>query len=128
MKVRFLHNRKTFVINTEQTFIGLSWQHAAPSFSLPNRIGKNKGERARKQQTRQSQNADVRSTDASAPQTFSTSGKESTLWDGPSYLRLFDRLSDTRCSITVSFPFFFPLQMFSFIHEGYLSARCVLLS
>lgn len=29
MKVRFLHNRKTSVINTVQIFIGLSWQSTA---------------------------------------------------------------------------------------------------
>lgn len=44
MKVRFLHNRKTSVINTEQIFIGLSWQYAASSFPLLNQSWKLQGQ------------------------------------------------------------------------------------
>lgn len=52
MKVRFLHNRKTSVINTVQTFIGPSWQYAASS--LPFLIGTewSRANTTRQQQTK----------------------------------------------------------------------------
>lgn len=52
MKVRFLHNRKASVINTEQIFIGLSWQYAISSLPLLNRNWKLQGQTQQENNTK----------------------------------------------------------------------------
>lgn len=80
-----------------------------------------KGKCNKKRTQRQSQNAEMRGTDTSSTQTFSKSGKGSTVWEVLSYLRVFDRHLSTCYSMTVSFPLFFSLQMLFFLHERHAS-------
>lgn len=93
MKVRFLHNRKTSVINTVQIFIGLSWQHAASP--LPFLIGT---ECPRANTTRQQQTKRVtewwyeRHWHIVNLELVSNSGKESTMWESS---QLFQDLCQT---------------------------------
>lgn len=104
MKVRFLHNRKTSVINTVQIFIGLNWQYAASS--LPFLIGTEcpRANTIRQQQTK-------RVTECwyeghwhiVTSELVSKSGKESTMWEVPSYFRIFARLFGICYLTTVSF-------------------------
>ena len=73
MKVRFLHNRKTSVINTVQIFIGLNWQYAASS--LPFLIGTEcpRANTIDSSKQRGSRSADMRDIDTLSPQNLSPS-------------------------------------------------------
>lgn len=119
MKVRFLHNRKTSVINTVQIFIGLSWQYVcSPLAPLPNRNWMYKGKHKK---------------------TTNKAGHRMLIWGAPThhplrnppsrarktrcgefrYLRFFARPFDMCYSITASFHSCFSLHIFSFLHGGY---------
>lgn len=117
MKIKFLHNRKTSVINTVQIFTGLGWAVC----NVPILIGAEcpRANTARRLQTKQVSgrwyeghlNVQV--------------GKESVLWVVASYSRFSDRLSGLYYLMTVSHPLILSLQMFCFLHEEYLSPRGV---
>lgn len=128
MKVRFLRNRKTSVINTVQIFVGPSWQYAASS--LPFLIGTEcpRTNATRRQQTKRVPecqyeghwhivSSDVlrvrrRKHDAGSSWLFQDLCQ--TLW----YMLSSDSV----------FPLLFSWKTFCFLHEGHLSHRFVTLS